>query len=148
MVSILKEIDITEVFNHFAQKKCINHQRRRPSSVCLHGDCWKSEFDQAFLCADCNIDHIKKHKDSLRCDTLFTDELFEEFDYYTDIQKTKDNVKERISKFWETINELHREIDQWTKCQFAELKRILESNLIERNYFGFNLGFPKGKNQI
>ena len=70
MVSILKEIDITQVFNHFAQKKCINHLRRNASSVCLHQYCWNSEFDQACLCVDCNVDHIKNHGDSLRFDAL------------------------------------------------------------------------------
>ena len=135
MVSILKEIDITQVFNHFAQKKCINHQRRKASSVCLHEDCWNSEFYQAFLCVDCNVDHIKKHGDSLRFDALFTDELFDEFDDYTENQKIKDNLNERVIKFEEKINELHREIEQWTKCQFTELKRIFESHLIKSEYF-------------
>ena len=135
MVSMLKEIDITQVFNYFAQKKCINHQRRKPSSVCLHGDCWKSEFDQAFLCSDCNVDHIQKHGDCLRFDALFTDELFDEFNYYSENQKMKVNIKERICKIEEKINQLHREIEQWTRCQFAELKRIFENHLIKTDYF-------------
>ena len=112
MISILKEIDIIQVLNHFAQKKCINHQRSKAYSVCLHKDCWNSESDQAFFCGDCNMDHIKKHGNFFRCDTLFTDELFNEFDNYTENQKMKVNIKERICKFEEKINELHREIEQ------------------------------------
>ena len=132
MVSI-KEIDIT-IFNHFAQKKCINHQRRKAYSVCLHEDCWNSESDKVFFCGDCNMDHIKKHGNSLRFDALFTDELFDEFDDYMNNQNIKDKLKERISKFWETINESHREVEQFIRCQFAELKRFFESHLIETDY--------------
>ena len=131
MVSMLQEIDISQMFNHFAQKKCINHQKRKAYSVCLHEDCWNSESDKAFFCGDCNVDHIKKHVNSLRFDALFTDELFDEFDEFTNNQNIKDKSKERIKKFEQTINELHKEIEQWTKCQFTELKRFVENYLIE-----------------
>ena len=135
MVSMLKEIDITQVFNHFAKKKCINHRRRKGYSVCLHKDCWNSESDQAFFCGDCNVDHIKKHEKSIRFDALFTDELFDEFDDYLRNQNIEVKLKERICKFEEKINELHRDIELWIKCQFAELKRIFQSNLIGRDNF-------------
>ena len=135
MVSILNEIDITQVFNHFVQMKCINHKRRKAYSVCLHEDCWNSESDQAFFCGDCNINHIKKHGNSLRFDALFTDEIFDEVDDYMNDQNIKGKLKERINKFDEKITELHREIEQRTRCQFAELKKICESHLIETDYF-------------
>ena len=135
MVSLLQEIDITKVFNHFAQKRCITHPKRKVSSVCLHEDCWKSESNKAFFCEECNLNHIKKHGNSLRFDALFTEELFDELDDYTKNQNIKDKSKERINKFDKKINELHKEIEQWTKCQFAELKNIFESHLTETDYF-------------
>ena len=135
MVSIKKEIDMTQVFNIFAEKKCINHQRRKAYTVCLHEDCWNSEYDKAFFCADCNMENIKQHGNSLRFDALFNEELFDELDDYTKNQNTKDKSKERINKFDKKINELHKEIEQWTKCQFAELKNIFESHLTETDYF-------------
>ena len=136
MVSILKEIDITKVFNHFAPKKCINHNRRKAYAVCLHEDCWNSESnDKAFFCGDCNMDHLKKHGDSLRFDALFTDELFDEFDDYIENQPIKDKLKQRINKFEQAINELHRDIEERTRFHFAELKKIFESHFIETHYF-------------
>ena len=131
MVSILKEIDITQMFNHFAQKKCINHQRRKASSVCLHQDCWELELEQAFFCEECNVNHIKRHGDSLRFDALFTDELFEELDEFSNNQNTKDKSKEKISKFDKKIDELHSGIEQWTTCQFTELKKFFEHHSID-----------------
>ena len=131
MVSISQEIDISQMFNHFAQKKCINHQKRKASSVCLYEDCWKLESDNAFFCVDCNVEHIKKHGNSLRFDSLFTDELFDEFDEYVKNANKSNKLKERISKFDQKINELHIEIEQWTRCQFTELKRFFESYLRE-----------------
>ena len=136
MVSILKEIDINEVFDHFAQKKCINHQKRKASSICLHENCWKLESDQAFFCVDCNVDHIKKHENSVRFNALFTDELLKEFDEFTQNQTIKDQSKVRISKFENKINELHGEIEQRTRSQFAELKNSFQSYLVEKDYFG------------
>ena len=136
MVSILQEIDIAHVFNHFAQKRCITHPKRKASSVCLHEDCWKSESDKAFFCEDCNVDHVMKHLNFARFDALFTDELFYEFDDFANKnQNTKEKSKERIRKFEHKINELHIEIEQWTRCQFAELKRLFENHLIATDSF-------------
>ena len=135
MVSMLQEIDISQMFNHFAQKRCANHQKRKASSVCLHENCWKLESDKAFFCEDCNMDHTKKHGNSLRFDVLFTDELFEELDEYSKNANTKDKLKERIRKFDQKINDLHKEIEQWTRYQFAELKRFFESHFIEADCF-------------
>ena len=136
MVSILKEIDITKVFNHFASKKCINHHRRKAYAICLHEDCWNSESnDKVFFCGDCNMDHLKKHGDSLRFDALFTDELFDEFDDYLENQPIKDRLQQRINKFDQAINKLHREIEEWTTYYFAELKKIFENHFIETHYF-------------
>ena len=134
MVSMIKKIDII-VFNHFAPKKCTNHQRRKAYSLCLHEDCWSSESDEAFFCGDCNINHTKKHGNSLRFDVLFTDEIFDEFDDYMENQKTNNKLKERIKKFHLKINELHMELVKWTICQFAELKKFFENHLIESDYF-------------
>ena len=72
MISILpKETDITQAFNHFAQRKCINHQRRKAFPVCLHEDCWKPVVDEAFFCEDCNVNHVMKHRNSMRFNALF-----------------------------------------------------------------------------
>ena len=130
MIRILQIIDISQMFNHFAQNKCINHQTRRASSVCLHEDCWKLEYDKAFYCEDCNVDHKKRHGNSMRFNALFTDELLEELDEYSKNQNTKDNLQERIRKFDEKINDFNIEIEQWTRCQFAALKEFFESHLI------------------
>ena len=127
-----KETDITQAFNHFAQRKCINHQRRKASSVCLHEDCWKSVIDEAFLCEDCNVNHVMKHTNSMRFNALFTDELFEECDEYNKNPNTKNKLKERISKFDEKINELNKEIEQWTKYQFSKVKKFIEDHLLEK----------------
>ena len=131
---MLKKIDMTEVFNYFAQKKCINHQKRKVSSVCLHEDCWNSESDQVFFCEDCNVNHIKQHGNSLRFDALFTNELFEELDEFSKNQNTTDKSKERINNFELKINELQRKIVNWTTHQFARLKRSFESYLVEKDY--------------
>ena len=131
MISILKEIDITQVFNNFVQKKCFNHKKRMASSVCLHEDCWKSDCDQAFFCVDCIVSHERKHGISVRCNALFTDELFEELDEYRKNLNTKDKLKERIRKFDGKINELNIKIEQWTRCQFSELKKFFENFLME-----------------
>ena len=139
MESKLKKFDITQViqvFNHFAQKRCINHEYTFPYSVCLHGDCWKSEIGQPFLCADCSFDHANKHKehgDPLKFHDIYNKQLFKDFD---DL-KTK-----RISKFEQKINELHLEIEEWTRCQFVELKKIFSSHLID------NLGAIKNMNKM
>ena len=137
MVSILQEIDITRAFNHFAQKRCIVHQKRKVSSVCLHEDCWKLESDKAFFCEDCNVDHIKKHENYVRFNALFTDELIEECDEYTNNQNNNDKLKERIRRFQSKIDELHIEIEQWTRCQFSEWKKSFESHLIENLHIDY-----------
>ena len=135
MVSILQEIDITQVFNIFAQKKCINHKMRKASSICLDEDCWKLESDQAFFCEDCNVDHIKNHRNFVRINALFTDELFDELiNAFPKNQNIKNKSKERINKFEKKIDELHKEIEQWTRSQFTELKRLFATHLIETDY--------------
>ena len=137
MVSILQEINVTHVFNHFAQKKCINHQKRKVSSVCLHEDCWKLESDKAFFCEDCNVNHVMKHRNSMRFNALFTDELFEECDEYINITYTNDKLTERKIKFDQKISELYIEIEQSTKYQFSELKKFFENYLIEKLHIDY-----------
>ena len=137
MVSVSQDFDISEVLNHFEQKKCINHQKRKSSLVCLHEDCWKSEYDEAFFCEDCYVDHSKKHGNFMRCNALFTGELFEELDECIKNEKTKNKLKERIRKFEQKIDELHLEIEKWTKCQFSQLKKVVESHLIENSQISY-----------
>ena len=129
MISILKEIDITQVFNNFLQKKCFNHKKRMASSVCLHEDCWKSESDQAFFCIDCIVDHERKHGDLMRCNALFTDELLEELDEYQNNSSISAKLKERVGKFEQKANELYKEVEEWTKSQFDELKKFIENHI-------------------
>ena len=133
MVSNLQDIDITGVFNHFAQKKCSIHKNRIVSSVCLHDDCWKSEYDQAFFCVDCIINHtLEVHRNSIGSNTLFTNELFDELNEYENNLRNSDKLEEKIRKFEQRSNELYAEVEKWTKCQFSELKKFIESHLKEK----------------
>ena len=97
MVSILqKKIDITQWFNYFAQRKCINHQRKKASSFCLHEHCWKSGVIEAYFCEDCNVKHVMKHKFSMKINALFIEELFEKYDEYNKNPNTKDKLTRRM----------------------------------------------------
>ena len=129
MANILQDIDITGIFKNFAQKKCSNHKKRVASSICLHEDCWKSESDQAFFCGDCIINHAEFHKNSIRCNALFANELFDELDEFEN--NLTDKLEERIEKFEKKTDELYAEVEQWTKCQFSDLKKFMESHLRE-----------------
>ena len=131
MIRILQIIDISQMFNHFAQNKCINHQKRRASSVCLHEDCWKSESDKAFYCEDCNDDHNNKHGNLMRFNTLFTDELLENLDEHSKTSSITDKLKERRKKFEQNMNDLYRDIEQSIRLQFTESKKLFENQSIE-----------------
>ena len=138
MVPTLKKSNITQVFNYFAQKKCVLHQKRKASSVCLHEDCWKSQ-DGAFYCEDCNIDHRDKHGNLVRFNALFTDELLEELDEHSKNLRIPDKLEDRRIKFEQKINYLCNDIEQWTKFQFIELQKLFnnqsrESFQLKDNY--------------
>ena len=131
MVSILQDINITKVFNHFSQKKCSIHKNRIVSSVCLHEDCWKLEYDKAFFCVDCIVNHtVEAHRNSIGSNALFTNELnYELNEYENNLMKNK--LEEKVRKFEQRTNELYAEIENWTKCQFCELKKFVESHMKE-----------------
>ena len=125
----LKEIDTSQVFNQFRKKKCFYHKKRIVSSVCLHEDCWKLECDQPFLCGDCIVDHAEKHGDSIRCNALFTNELLNELDEYEHNSNITAKLKEILEKFEQKTNEIHTEIEEWTRFQFMGLKKFIESHI-------------------
>ena len=149
MVSIFQEIDINHVFNHFAQNKCSNHKKRIASSVCLHEDCWKSKYDKAFFCVDCIMNHTKEHgNNSIRCNALFTNELFDELNEFENDLTISDKLEEKVSKFDQKTNELYSEVEQWTKCQFSELKKFIESHLRENLIIDDNLEAVKNLKEM
>ena len=116
------------IYKNFAQKKCSNHKKKVASSICLHEDYWKSESDQGFFCRDYIINHkAQVHGNSIRCNALFTNELFDELDEFeTDLN---DKLEEKVEEFEKKTDELYAEVEQWIKCQFSELKNFIESRL-------------------
>ena len=130
---ISENADSTEILIYFSQKKCFNHKKRKASSICLHEDCWKSECDKAFFCANCIVVHAKEHEDSVGINTLFTDEFFDELDEYQNNPGLNHKLEERIKKFDEKIEKFYHEIEELNKSQFVQLKHLFECRL-QMNY--------------